>query len=244
MTSEEYIGKNAPRWYIVLFRLYMACWFIFLGVSGVMEWQAKKSVFADRFDKFAASDTQVGWFRSYLNTAIEPIKNNIVFAILLLAAPLLLGLSLLLGLLTRLSTFLGMLLVLNYLLIKFHHALDLGGAYEFQLMLHVMEIAGLAVLFFAAAGRTFGLDGIFWRNRVRAKFEPPVPEEMKAAAAQTPAARATPIPLAEQKPDRIEHSIGHFTAPEAPKKPPAAPGPAKEEPQTKTEPGQEGPPQK
>ena len=145
-----------------------------------------------------------------------------------------------LGLLTRLSTFLGVVLVLNYLLIKFHH----GGAYTYELMLHQMEIASLAVLFLAAAGRTCGLDGIFWRNRVRAKFEPPVPREMKAAAAKTPAARPELIPLAKEKPDSIEHSVGHFASPEAPKKPPVAPGPPKEKPQTKTEPGQGGTPPK
>ena len=255
MTSEEYIGKEAPRWYIVLLRLFMACYFIFVGVWGLKARLENPVEFSERFERRAAK-TQVG--RSYLNTVVEPIKSKAVFTWLLVGAPLLLGLSLLLGVLTRLSTFLGVLFALHYYLIKFHPALDAllkrQVVYEFQPLLHLMEIAALAVLFFAAAGRTFGLDGIFWRSRIRARFEPPVPEEVRVAAARTPAGRLDPIPLAQKGPARIEETIGHFPPREAPKKPPVTPGPVKVEPQTKPEPptgetpakpepGQEAPPQ-
>lgn len=250
MTSEEYIGRKAPRWYVVLLRLFMALYFIYIGVCGLNAWRADGAVFAKGFAEVSAEGTQIQWFRPFLDTVIEPIKDNVVFGILLWAAPLLLGLSLLFGLLTRLSTFLGILFVLGLCLIKWHHGKvctlqgisHLQDAYTLQLLLHFTTIAGLSVIFFSAAGRTFGIDGIFWRNRIRLRFEPEVPKELKAAAPRKPVTPVTPvtagpapIPLAEPRPAKVEESVGEFPSAF---KPEETPGGTKPEPKPEKKPEQ------
>ena len=226
MTSEELIARKAPGGAVVVFRLFLACYFIFVGVCGVLEWQKNKAVVTEKYDALAAPGTQIGWFRSYLNATVDKIKDKAVFGWLLLAAPLLLGLSLLLGLWTRLSTLLGVLYVLNLYLIKFVPALDAlkkGAAYDFQPLVHVLELAALALLFFAGAGRTFGIDSAFWRKRIRTKLEPPAPEPTKTVTKASPSEQF--IPLAKTGPARIEDTEGDFPAIGTLKKPaPPSPG--------------------
>ncbi|HUW57130.1 MAG TPA: hypothetical protein VMZ92_10875 [Planctomycetota bacterium] len=227
MTSEEIIAAKAPRCYVVLFRLFLACYFIFVGVCGVKAWQADKAVFAKQYETLAAPGTQVTWFRSYLNATVNKIKDKPMFGWLLVAAPLLLGLSLLLGLWTRLGSLLGVVFILHLYLIKspswdaWDKALTNGTPYELPLV-HLVELAALALLFFAGAGRTFGLDSVFWRKRLRRKLEPMGPEQGKAAAKSGP--RQQFIPLAKTGPAKIEETVGEFPSVEPPKKP-VAPAP-------------------
>lgn len=229
MTSEEYIGKKGPRWYVVLLRLYMGGCFLYVGVNRFLAWRAgmqaePKEHVVQKGVQRLLSMTQIDWFRTYLDRVIEPIKDSMVLTVLMLAAPLLLGLSLVLGFLTRLGAFLGVLLVLNAYLIRFFDGTPT------QLMFLQLQIAVLVTLFLAAAGRTFGIDATFWRHRIRQKYEPRPPKEVKAAAKPVSATtvKREPVPLSSEKSGKVEHTEGFFPPPSRPAGRPATPTPKPE----------------
>jgi uncharacterized membrane protein YphA (DoxX/SURF4 family) len=207
MTGEDWISRKAPRWYVVLFRLFMGYYFLYVGLHRVLDLWVDNDALTRRFAALAEPGTQIFWFRPYLDAVMEPIKGTMLFTMLLTAAPLLLGLSLLIGLFTRVSTLLGVLMLLNIYLIKFH------GMDESQLLFYQTQTVSLVVLFFAGAGRTFGIDGVFWRNRMRLKYGSETPRGVKAAG--TMPSRASrepgPIPLSGAGPRRIEDTLGHFS---------------------------------
>ena len=131
---------------------------------------------------------------------IDKIQGGQLFPLLLTAAPLLLGLSLALGLWSRLSTFLGILYLLHLYFINF-------SSVGFEvLMFYQLQIAVLAVLFLAASGRTLGIDGLFWRNRLSRRFEPTPPRGTEGKVQRVPTDIPAPrpdiptIPLHEEGP--------------------------------------------
>jgi len=219
MTGEDWISSKAPRWYMVLFRLFMGYYFLYVGVHRVLDLRVDSEALAKKFATLAEPGTQIFWFRPYLDTVIEPIRGTLVFTLLLTAAPILLGLSLVVGLFTRISTLLGVLMLLNIYLVKFH---DMN---EYQPLFYQMQIVSLVVLFFAGAGRTWGIDGIFWRNRMRVKYGSET--SRTKSAGPTPAPRSKepePIPLSSGTPRRIEDTLGHFSTQVGQERKPQSPG--------------------
>jgi uncharacterized membrane protein YphA (DoxX/SURF4 family) len=163
MTGEDWISRNAPKWYIAVLRLFMGYYFLYVGVRRVLDLMGDRESLAKRYAALAAAP-QFPWFKHYLDIVIAPVQGAHLLSPLLTVAPLLLGLSLVLGLFTRTSTLLGVLLVLNIYLLKFH---DLA---EGQGLFYQMQLVSLLVLLFAGAGRVFGVDALFWRNRMREKY--------------------------------------------------------------------------
>jgi uncharacterized membrane protein YphA (DoxX/SURF4 family) len=213
----------------VLLRLFMGYYFLYVGISRFLAWRGNGKVLTERFTELTKAGTQIEWFRVYLDRVIAPISQGegTVLTILLLAAPLLLGLSLVLGLLTRLSTFLGFLLVLQSCLVKFF------GANVDQMLFLQMRMAVLATLFFAGAGRTFGLDAVFWKGRIRRKYEPAEAQGARVTVGQVPRVQPTvkrePIPLAGNKTPKAEDTEGFFTPPSKPQTPGPRPQPKPEQ---------------
>jgi uncharacterized membrane protein YphA (DoxX/SURF4 family) len=91
------------------------------------------------------------WYRFFLENAVLP--NLWVFAILVTVAELTLGAMLLAGLLTRVASFMGIVLLINYLFATWHY----GFPY---LPLNALFLALLLVFLIAGVGRCLGVDTI------------------------------------------------------------------------------------
>jgi len=99
----------------------------------------------------ARPDRMLPWYRFFLENAVLP--NVRPFSILVTIGEILLGATLVLGLLTRVSSFVGILLVLNYIFATWH----CGFPYT---PLNILFIAILLVLLISGAGRCLGLDSV------------------------------------------------------------------------------------
>jgi uncharacterized membrane protein YphA (DoxX/SURF4 family) len=168
----------------------MGYYFLFVGVRRVLDLMADREALVKRYAELAGVH-QFPWFKHYLDLVIAPVQGTTLFSPLLTVAPLLLGVSLVLGLFTRTSTLLGVLMLLNIYLVKFHDLTE-GGMLFYQ-----MQMVLLLVLFFAGAGRVFGVDALFWRNRMLAKYGLETPRRPDPVARGESQASKTPefIPL-------------------------------------------------
>jgi uncharacterized membrane protein YphA (DoxX/SURF4 family) len=188
----------------------MGYYFLHLAWDRIMTDAWQSSFSHDTFFRLFTSIPQFDWFGTYVNRILVPVSGNLVFPLLLTAAPILLGVSLVIGLWTRLSAAFGILYVLHYYLVYFHGPdARVAGLCE-------MQIAVLVVLLLAASGRTLGLDGYFWRNRVSLKFQPPT-QRIDRREPKVPRARdleSIPLsgdekkPAAEKKPNRDMPDFG------------------------------------
>jgi len=219
MAAEDWISRLTPRWYIALLRIFMGYYFLFVGVRRVLDLMGNREALTKRYDDLAAV-YQFPWFRHYLDAVIAPIHGTTLFTALLTVAPLLLGLSLVLGLFTRTSTLLGILMVLNIYLIRFH---DIG---EPQMLFYQLQIVSLLVLFFAGAGRTFGVDALFWRSHMQTKYGREMSKRFDPVQRGESRASRTPesIPLSGGEPRRVEDTLGRFSSQVGRPAKPAPPG--------------------
>jgi uncharacterized membrane protein YphA (DoxX/SURF4 family) len=136
---------------------------------------------------------QLPWFDAYLRHVVDYVRDSAFFTPMLVAAPILLGLSLVLGLFTRVGSLVGALLVVHIYLVRFYSASGL------ELMLLELQFAVLMTLLFSAAGRSFGLDALFWRHRILATY--PSDPGPRMAEPRVPVFKdLPPIPLSEGKP--------------------------------------------
>jgi len=228
MTSEEIIAKKCPKWPMVLLRLFMAYYLIFIGV---MNWQAtlENREFLQEKLKTLQKVEQFPWFQTYLDAAVNRISDSDFFVWLMIGGPLLLGAMLGLGLLSRLSALAAILMVLHLALIEYH------SADTVQLLFYEMQLVVLLVIFFSAAGRKFGLDGIFWRHRLQRKYDAGGKEGARKSEAPD-VTEPQPIPLAKgpvkKRRPRVEETEGFFTTPVRPQPAPrpAAPKPVEKKP--------------
>ena len=233
MSGDEVIRRGTPRWTTALLRIATGYVMIAVGVHRLLLWLEDHAVLTKTFERLRGLE-QLGWFDRYLSEAIGRLAEYDAFSYLLMAAPMLLGLSLLLGFLTRLSASLGILLVLHTYFITFHS----GNVY--QALFCQMQIAVLVVLLLSAAGRTFGIDGVLWRRRVRKRFAH-APKTVDAAGRRA-APDAEPIPLSETRPPepkrplRVEETTGFFSTQAKPKPAPPKPTPVAVKPAPKPTP--------
>jgi len=192
MNVYETIRQQTPRWYLVLLRVFMGTFYLRVALGRVLALQADPNVLKQRLATLEAT-RQFGWFEGWLGWTVDPLRDLVVLPMLWVGAPLLLGLSLALGLFTRLSSAVGAVLIAHVWLLRFHS----GSAPE--LMFLELQFAALAVLCFAAAGRSFGIDAIFWKHRVFATHEAG-PDPRKAGPRVPIIKDLPPIPLSESKP--------------------------------------------
>ncbi len=191
MPIYDQILATAPRYYVVLLRIFMGAFYLRLAVGRVLAVEADPATFKTRLAAYEAAG-QFSWFQWYLQRAVDPFRDSHLFAAVWVAAPLMLGVALVLGLFTRTAAALGCLMVAHAWVARF------SSAAPADLMMLELQFAMLLVLCLAAAGRTCGMDGIWWKRGVAAKFPP---SEDRYIAPRIPVFKeAEPIPLSENKP--------------------------------------------
>ncbi len=220
MTSEEYIARKAPGWPVTLFRVFMGCYFLCVGWLQFSQWRIEPEAITDTYLKMTARGTQLVWFRQYLDHTIAHIQDHSLFTWVLLSALGLLGLSLVLGFLTRTSCAFGILLLLHIYLVRFSQA-DLR-----TMLLMQLQMASLALLMFSGAGRTFGLDGVFWRKRMRKRLDLEIPPG-KPSPKPSPKSiddEVTPVQAPNRRvpPTSAEHTVGGSSSPTPVRRRPAS----------------------
>ena len=191
MNLYDHVRSLAPKYYVALLRVFMGAFYLRLAVGRVMAVETDPTTFKTRLAAYESAG-QFSWFQPCLAWAIDPLRSSYFLPALWVAAPLMLGASLVLGLFTRTSTVLGCLLVTLTWLVRFHSAAPV------ELMMLELQFAVLLTLCLAAAGRTCGIDGIFWSRRILSTFHDDGPTY---AAPRIPVFKeAEPIPLSENKP--------------------------------------------
>ena len=192
MTALEYLRTNAPKWYVVLLRIFMGAFY--LRVAAL----ALRAVNADAATAKGAltameSARQFPWFQEYVMRVVDPVRGSAFLPALWVAVPGVLGLMLVLGIYTRTASVVAAILVAHAWLLRFHSA---GAA---ELMFLELQFAALVVLCAAAAGRAWGIDAIFWRHRVLATHEGG--PDVRYVEPRLPIIRdIEPIELSETKP--------------------------------------------
>ena len=103
---------------------------------------------------FPQAENPLTWYAAFINNTILPVRN--IFAPFQLVSEFLLGLFLLLGLFTPYSSAAGIFFILNTFLATFGH--DWPWSYA-------MMVAILGVTMLTRAGRSLGLDNLFYKRR-------------------------------------------------------------------------------
>src|SRR6266700_3227792 len=155
MSSRRNISRYDPdprpsRW-LGLLRIYTGVWFLWFGSSQLYHG------FVGSFPRLLNEQTRPfgGFYHSFLVNFVASNSNSV--AIGLVTAEILIGLLLVLGLLTRLTTFIALVVAVNYLL-----ALAKGGTTYLTIILTGIII--ILVLGGAAAGRIWGMDASLYRR--------------------------------------------------------------------------------
>lgn len=148
---------------LLLLRLVMAALFLHLGIGKLEEGWLKTSVPLTQsltsFEQHAS-----GVHLAYLKTVALPFAG--LWSRLMALGETALGISLLLGLLTRLSSAVGIFMVLN-----FHAATGLLFSIAFfGSPWAALLIAGLLITFLARAGRQSGVDSMLARWKPQSAF--------------------------------------------------------------------------
>jgi uncharacterized membrane protein YphA (DoxX/SURF4 family) len=187
----DQILSTAPRYYVALLRIFMGAFYLRIAIGRIFDVQADAATFKTRLAAYEAAG-QFSWFGWWLQRVVDPLRDSYFFPALWVAAPLLLGVALVLGLFTRTAAALGCVLVAHAWLARFHSATST------DLMMLELQFAVLLALCLAAAGRTCGMDGIWWKRRVAAQFPP---SEDRYIPQRIPIFKEVePIPLSENKP--------------------------------------------
>ena len=138
-------------WYNVILRLYIGYYLLQQGILKYLrgfpqsDWINRQIGDLDKVEIFA-------WYKSFLINVVVPHRE--LFGNLVMTGEILIGLCLVLGLLTRLSSIVGIFMLLNY---YFGPGMARGGASLAQQQTFI-------VLILSNAGRTLGLDGLLFKN--------------------------------------------------------------------------------
>jgi thiosulfate dehydrogenase (quinone) large subunit len=143
---------------LVFLRLYLGVVFL---VSGTDRLQGDPAASLRTSFTGVASQSGYEFYRRFVEAVVLPHLGPV--ATLVSWSEVLIGFALVVGLATRFSAFLGLLLLVNYMLAK--------GAWFGQPSSNDAALAALAfALIIGAAGRTFGLDALLARRWGRSPF--------------------------------------------------------------------------
>jgi thiosulfate dehydrogenase (quinone) large subunit len=150
------LKEQTYLWYIVILRLYIG---YYLLQQGILKYRRgfPQSDWINRQIGDLNTIEIYAWYKSFLINVVVPHRE--LFGYLVVAGEILIGLCLVLGLLTRLSSIMGIFLLLNYF---FGPGMARGGA---SLAQQQTFIVVLVVLILSNAGRTLGLDGVLFKRR-------------------------------------------------------------------------------
>ncbi len=171
MKYDDYIERHAPRPPVVFIRLYLGAYFIYCAVHFFTSGLVHAPVFKSRLQQlldYGQLPVLGGYF-----TLLARIPTQ-TLASFVLAVCLMVGISLLLGLYVRPFGVLGLIFLLHgYFLGYFGPTevdLSLWSQHTLALRLREILIVTLFVVVWTAAGRTWGVDGMVWRRRLKHQF--------------------------------------------------------------------------
>ena len=147
--------QRVPLVWISLLRILLGILFLTTWSSNLSKGFYTPDGLVDFFTNvFPQSENPLAWYAAFINGLIIPIRG--FFAPFQLVAEFLIGLFLLLGFLTPLTSFAGMIFIINTFLATFGH--DWPWSYG-------MMLAILAVVLVTRAGRSIGIDNLLYDRR-------------------------------------------------------------------------------
>jgi thiosulfate dehydrogenase [quinone] large subunit len=152
--------QRVPLVWISLLRILLGILFLTTWSSNLSKGFYTPDGLVDFFTNvFPQSENPLAWYAAFINGVILPIRG--FFAPFQLMAEFLIGLFLLLGFLTPLTSFVGIIFIINTFLATFGH--DWPWSY-------VMMLAILAVVLVTRAGRSIGIDNLLFGRRGNPKI--------------------------------------------------------------------------
>ena len=147
--------QRVPLVWISLLRILLGILFLTTWSSNLTKGFYTPDGLVDFFTNvFPQSENPLAWYAAFINGIILPIRG--FFAPFQLVAEFLIGVFLLLGFLTPLTSFAGMIFIINTFLATFGH--DWPWSYG-------MMLAILAVVLVTRAGRSIGIDNLLYDRR-------------------------------------------------------------------------------
>lgn len=150
------LGEKTYLWYVVILRLWIGYYLLQQGIRKYLrnfphgDWITRQIGDLDKIEIYS-------WYKTFLADYVVPHRE--LFGYLVMSGEILVGLCLVLGLLTRFSSIVGLFMLLNY---HFGPGMARGGAVLAQ---QQTFIVALVVIFLSNAGRTLGLDGLFFKKK-------------------------------------------------------------------------------
>jgi len=147
------LKERTYLWYIALLRIYCGYYFLQQGLRKFHrdfphgDWVGRQIGDVPKLDLYP-------WYKTLLMNYLVP--HHELFGYLIVCGEILVGTCLLLGLFTRLSSLVGLFLVINYYL---GHGILRGGATVAQQQIFTVS---LIIFLLSNAGHALGLDGIIF----------------------------------------------------------------------------------
>jgi uncharacterized membrane protein YphA (DoxX/SURF4 family) len=147
--------QRVPLVWISLLRLLLGILFLTTWSSNLTKGFYTPDGLVDFFTNvFPQSENPLAWYAAFINGIILPIRG--FFAPFQLVTEFLIGVFLVLGFLTPLTSFAGIIFIINTFLATFGH--DWPWSYG-------MMLAILAVVLVTRAGRSIGIDNLLYDRR-------------------------------------------------------------------------------
>jgi len=140
-------------WYLSVLRIYVGYYLFFQGVGKFQRNFPKGDWIGRQIGDIASLDLYP-WYKTFLRNYVAP--HSELFGYLVMFGEIAVGVCLLLGLFTRVSAFIGLIMLVNYYL---GPGMARGG---YMLAYQQFYILALAIFVLAGPGRTFGLDGLLF----------------------------------------------------------------------------------
>ena len=178
MKYDDYIERHAPRLPVVFIRVYLGVYFVYCAVIFFTSGLINTEHFDARLRQLL-SYGQLPLFGAYFRLLAR--FHTEVLASMALAIYLMVGISLLLGLRVRTFGVLGAVFLLHGYLLGYLGPLGdplLQAQHTLSLRLHEVLLVTMVVMIWTSAGRTWGVDGLVWRRRLRHEFVYPENPEL------------------------------------------------------------------
>jgi uncharacterized membrane protein YphA (DoxX/SURF4 family) len=145
------LRERTYLWYLSVLRIYVGYYLFFQGIGKFQRNFPKGDWIGRQIGDIASLDLYP-WYKTLLRSYVVP--HSELFGYLVMIGEIAVGVCLLLGLFTRLSAFVGLVMLINYYL---GPGMARGG---YMLAHQQFYIVALAVFVLAGPGRTLGLDGL------------------------------------------------------------------------------------
>ncbi len=145
------LRERTYLWYLSVIRIYVGYYLFFQGI-GKFQRDFPKGDWIGRQIGDITSVELYPWYKTFLRSYVVP--HSELFGYLVMIGEIAVGVCLLLGLFTRLSAFVGLVMLVNYYL---GPGMARGG---YMLAHQQIYIVALAIFLLAGPGRTLGLDGL------------------------------------------------------------------------------------